>query len=379
LGAIVFTTPLSAYYFGTVSLIAPLSNLLALWAVSAAFMSGLIAALIGLVLPAAGVVPAFVAALPARYLLGLIPALGRIPFAAVTLSSVYYAFWLLFVYATACLYLLWRGEKRRPVFPACACAVVLCAAIFFTNVTFTTSSLVVSVLDVGQGQSIVLHSGKNIALVDCGGNGYDNAGDVAADYLQNLGRTSLDLLVLTHYHADHANGVAQLMDRLDVKAVALPDVEPDDELRLQIEALAKQEGAQIRYVTDTDELTLGEATLTLYAPLGDEDSNELGLSVLGTAGDFNILITGDMSSDIEARLVKYDNLPDIELLAAGHHGSKYATSEKLLNAVTPELAVISVGDNTYGHPADETLKRLVEDGIAVYRTDLNGTVTVTVP
>jgi len=379
LGAVILTTPLAAYYFGTVSLIAPLANLLALWAVTAAFIGGLAAALLGLALPIAGTAVAVIVAIPLRYLLLLVPALGRLPFAAVTLRSVYYALWLLFVYAVLCLYLLWRGEKKRPVLPLCACTAVLCAAIFFTNSTFTTRSLVVSVLDVGQGQSIALHSGSYAVLVDCGGNACDNAGDVAADYLQNLGRTSLDLLVLTHYHADHAGGVAQLMERLDVKAVALPDVEPGDALRLNVEALAKREGAQMWYITENDQIIMGEATLTLYAPLGGQGENELGLSVLCTAGAFDVLITGDMSDQIEARLVKYNRLPDIELLIAGHHGSKYATSETLLDAVTPETAVISVGDNTYGHPTDEVLTRLAQDNIAVYRTDLSGTVTIAIP
>ena len=89
------------------------------------------------------------------------------------------------------------------------------------------------------------------------------------------------------------------------------------------------------------------------------------------------LITGDMNDTVEKRLIKYGSLPDLELLVAGHHGSKYATSEELLLATKPELAVISVGYNTYGHPAPETLERLAAAGCAIYRTDWSGTVTVT--
>ena len=80
---------------------------------------------------------------------------------------------------------------------------------------------------------------------------------------------------------------------------------------------------------------------------------------------------------VEKRLIKYGALPDLELLVAGHHGSKYATSEELLLATRPELAVISVGYNTYGHPAPETLERLAAAGCAIYRTDWSGTVTIT--
>lgn len=84
-----------------------------------------------------------------------------------------------------------------------------------------------------------------------------------------------------------------------------------------------------------------------------------------------------MNSAVEHRLVKYGNLPDIELLVAGHHGSKYSTSEELLLETQPETAVISTGYNTYGHPAPETLERLAAAGCDIYRTDWSGTVTVT--
>ncbi|MCC8089852.1 MAG: DNA internalization-related competence protein ComEC/Rec2, partial [Oscillospiraceae bacterium] len=114
------------------------------------------------------------------------------------------------------------------------------------------------------------------------------------------------------------------------------------------------------------------------APLGAGETNEEGLSLLCTSGDFDVLITGDMDSTIERRLIKYGNLPDIELLIAGHHGSKYATSEELLAETLPEYAAISVGRNSYGHPADETLARLAEQGCAIYRTDRMGNITFTI-
>lgn len=377
LGAMVFTIPIAAYYFGMVSLLAPVTNLIAIPLVWAAFALGIAAALLGLIFPPAGILLAWCAALPLRLLLLFVPALAKFPYAAVTLSSPYYTFWLLFSYAVLALYLLWRGDKKRPILPVAAAAAVLCAAALFTRLSASYGSLTVTVLDVGQGQCVLLQSGGGAALADCGGGGAENAGDTAADRLHNLGRTSLDLLVLSHYDDDHVNGVPELFDRMEVKAVALPDVSPEDPNRLEIEALAAQEGAQVLYITERTEQSLGIAVLTLFPPQGGEGDNEKGLTVLGTAGDFDVLIPGDMGSETEARLIKYNHLPDIELLVVGHHGSKYSTSEAFLDAVTPEAAVISVGYNSYGHPAEETLERLGAHHIAVYRTDQNGTVTVT--
>ena len=135
--------------------------------------------------------------------------------------------------------------------------------------------------------------------------------------------------------------------------------------------------ADRRLVTDGAVAELGETTLRVFPPLGAGGSNEEGLSVLGSAGEFDVLVTGDMNAAVERRLVKYGNLPETELLVVGHHGSGYSTSGELLQTIQPQWAVISVGYNTYGHPAEETLARLAQYGCDIYRTDWSGTVTIT--
>jgi competence protein ComEC len=116
--------------------------------------------------------------------------------------------------------------------------------------------------------------------------------------------------------------------------------------------------------------------LTLFAPLGRGGGNEEGLAGLGSAGGFDVLVTGDMSAFVERMLVKYKDLPDGEVLVAGHHGSRYATSGELLAALKPEVAIISVGYNRFGHPAEEVISRLAAAGVSIFRTDDAGTVVV---
>ena len=118
--------------------------------------------------------------------------------------------------------------------------------------------------------------------------------------------------------------------------------------------------------------------LSRFAPVeGRGESNELGLTVLAGSGEFDALITGDMGGDTERRLLALTELPDLELLVAGHHGSAGSTTSELLETTGPELALISVGaGNRYGHPAQDTLVRLNDAGAAIYRTDLHGTILV---
>ena len=107
----------------------------------------------------------------------------------------------------------------------------------------------------------------------------------------------------------------------------------------------------------------------------ENSDNESGLCVLFQMENCAILITGDRNAFAERMLLRNIEIPDLDVLVVGHHGSKYSTGKELLEATKPETAIISVGENNpYGHPAQETLDRLIEFGCKVYRTDLHGTI-----
>lgn len=375
LSAMIFTVPLSGAYFGRFSLVAPLVNLVTNWSVTAAFVGGALSVVLGAVWLPLGQILAAVVGLPIRFFLWYAREASRLGLAAVDLDQGYYALWALFVYAVVLLYLLVPGKGKRPILPVCACVVTLCLSALLTVKTAQRQDLALTVLDVGQGQSVVVTSGPARALIDCGGT--LDPGDTAATYLQSTGGSYLDLLILTHFHEDHAGSVPELMDRVKIGAIAVPDVDRDSPLRQAIETKAAQQEIPLYYITQTSQVTLGQAQLTLYEPLEEEgSSNERCLAVLCALEDWQALITGDMPEEGEARLAAQKNLPDGELLVAGHHGSKYSTGEVLLSIFQPETAVISVGHNAYGHPTPETLARLTQAGAQVYHTDRHGTVTV---
>ncbi len=374
-GSMLLTVPLSALYFGRFSLVAPFANLLTSFSVSFIFLGGLTSVFLGSLIFPLGQALAALVGLPIRYFFFCSTQLSRLPLASIPVDSVYYLLWFLFAYGLLLLYLFYRAPTKRPILPLCACTVTLCLSLLLTAKTAQRGDLSLTALDVGQGQSVLLVSGSACAMVDCGGT--LTPGDTAATYLQSLGRSKLDLLILTHLHADHAGGVTELMGRVQISAIALPDVDADSPLRQEIEALAKAQGTSLHYITQTQTVSLGSATLTLFEPpAGGKDSNELCLSALCTTGNWDALITGDMPAEGEALLTQRHELPDLEALVVGHHGSKHSTGEAFLDALRPEIAVVSVGYNSYGHPAPETLTRLKAVGAAVYRTDENGTITL---
>ena len=180
--------------------------------------------------------------------------------------------------------------------------------------------------------------------------------------------------MLTHYDKDHVSGVMSLLARLPVDTLLLPEGEDNAGLQAAVLSAAEKCGVAARFITAEECLSFGEGTLTVYPPLGNEGDNERGLSILASTGKKDLLITGDMDTATEAKLLEAYDLPDLEALIVGHHGSKYATSQRLLETLEPETACISVGSNRYGHPTEETLLRLARQGCEVYRTDLHGTI-----
>lgn len=380
LGAMVFTTPLCAVYFNSLTLISPVSNLLCLWCVGLIFCGGLLAVALSFLWLPLGPVLAFVPGLLVRYLLWMAGLLARIPYHALYFSNPYLKYWLGLLYLLFGIAWLSREKgKRKWLLSAGLSAACLLYAVYLGSLRYAYGSLNAEVLDVGQGQSVILSSQGDFALTDCGSlNRWKDAGGIAAEALQSAGCRQLRYLLLTHYDYDHVSGVQGLLERVGAETLLCPPDGGDTDAQAAILAAAEAHGTEVRFITEETTLPLGEATLTVYPPLGDDSSNERGLVYLVSAGDYDLLITGDIDAEMERRLIERYDLPDIEALVVGHHGSKYSTSAELLDALRPETAFISVGSNSYGHPSDQAMERLAERDITIYRTDLQGDLRLSV-
>lgn len=372
--ATVFTLPLSAWYFGTISLIGPLANLCAVWAGSLAFGLGLVSCGLARISPALGEALARPVGGLLDWLMAVAQTLGSRTFAAVTLDNLYLRLWLAFLLVMVLLTALVSGLRQRPLLPLGATGALLMLALSLRMLSLSAVPLCVSVLDVGEGACTVFSSRGCYVAVDCGGY---QAGDVLADYLQSGGASRLALLAVTHYDADHVDGVEELLERIQVDTLLLPDVEDDTGTRQELEQLARAHGCYVSWVSgDTVTVGFGSARLTVYPPVDFGEDNAGCVSALCTWEDRAVLVTGDLEQEQEQLLLEREDIPELDVLVVGHHGSDTSTGAKLLSQLSPEIAVISVGSNSYGLPAPEVLERLADYRCNLFRTDENGTVTI---
>jgi len=369
LSAMSLITPLVAWYFGVVSLVGVLANLLTLWVISFIFYGIMLSCAAGWFVPAAGSVIASLFAWPIRYVLGTAKILASFPLAAVYTRSIYIVAWLVLCYLLLAIFLLMKNKQPGLLAGCAAFTLCLCLAASWAEPLLDGCRM--TVLDVGQGQSIILQSEGKTFLVDCGGSYDEDAADLAAETLLSQGIARLDGVIVTHYDRDHAGGVDYLLSRIPVDMIFMPDYEDAGETRTALEA---KMGERVNLVRTDQEIFYGSTLIRIFAPIIPDSGNESSLAVLFSAENCDILITGDRSDFGERMLLKSAEIPDIEVLVAGHHGSKHSTCEELLAATRPEIVVISVGDNPYGHPAPELLDRLKTYGCTVYRTDIHGNI-----
>ncbi len=368
LGAMSVTTPLCAAYFGSINILGVLTNLLTLWLVSFIFYGIMAACLLGALWLPLGIGISWVLSWPIRLVLWVTDMISRVPVSSVYTSSIYIVAWLIFAYILLTVFL--KTKKKHPVALTCCLLAGLVGAITCSWIEPRLDDFRFTSVDVGQGQCLILQNDGKYYMVDCGGDTGDQAADKASQLLLSQGIFRLDGLIITHYDEDHAGGASQLLSRIPADTIYLPVIEDENELR---DTLVQKYGDRICWVEN--DLVLNEAEMTIYPSADRNDANESSLCILFQPADCDILITGDRSEEGEQALMDHVTLPDLEILVAGHHGSRTSTSWELLNATRPEVVVISVGaNNRYGHPTWETLERLDLFGCGVYRTDLEGTI-----
>lgn len=253
------------------------------------------------------------------------------------------------------------------------------STIYDTEEETTTSpepvsqELTVHFIDVGQGDCTLITCGDDAMLIDAGDN---NQGTRIQNYIQHEGISKLKYVVCTHPDADHIGGMDVILYKFDCETIFMTDEEKDTATYRDVIDTMENKVYKKTLPVVGEQYQLGDAKFTIVAPSQmSDDSNNNSIALMLTHGKNTFLFTGDAEEDEESDIVKLDLPAGIDVYKAGHHGSKSSSSEELLNAVTPEYAVISCGEgNKYGHPHAQTLNNFRMMGIQVFRTDEQGTI-----
>ena len=275
-------------------------------------------------------------------------------------------------------------RKRRKVLFG-----ILCASLSFAVFLMAyrpAGNLTVTMLDVGQGDSIFLRGPKgNTYLIDGGSSDVEELGKYRMEpFLKSQGVASLDYVFVTHGDTDHYSGIEEMLIRQNVgvkiRRLVLPSNWKKDDALVRLAQIAKEAGVSIVMIDAGKCIKEGDLQLECIQPSSSDHhlSGNAGSLVLSVAfGEFSMLCTGDVEAKGEGALTKRLTGREYTVLKVAHHGSKQSSSEAFLRAAQPEIAIISAGeDNSYGHPHQETLKRLKVIGCKIFETVRNGAITL---
>lgn len=262
--------------------------------------------------------------------------------------------------------------------------VLLCMSVFTTTCTLkvadvipgVSSKLSVQFLDVGQGDCIFvkLPDGQSM-LIDAGNNA---DGEKIVEFIKNQGTEKIDFLIGTHPHADHIGGMDDVINQFEVGKIYMPAVTANTRTFEEVLEAIKNKGLKIDTVKAGVVVLDGDVKAEFISPAGEsyEEINDYSAVLKLTYGEKTFLFAGDSEYAAEKEMLESYEI-DSDVLKVAHHGSSSSTHKAFLGAVSPEYAIISVGEgNDYGHPHKNLIKRLEDIDTTVFRTDLNGTITM---
>lgn|GEM_PF-380990 len=377
IGAQVAVVPLLLTTFGEVPLGSVPANIVAVPAAAVAAVLSFLGALLALAHVELGAPLFWLAGGPARVVLASAHGFAGVGGVADVARPV-----TVVALVAGCGWVLTRPGSRSARWSAAvtACAVLLAGMPMLGGVV-SPRTMVVTAIDVGQGDAFLIETPEVRILVDAGGD------DTAARWLRRHGRRHLDLVVVTHPHLDHVGGVPEVLRRVRVDAVwyrPLPTELPE---AAEVIEVARERGVPIRGPVAGEVVALDDVLLeVLHPPPGrpyrwsGSELNDTSIVVRATHGRQRVLATGDVEVAAQGDLLSTsgDQLR-AELLTVPHHGAA-TTDPAFLAAVAPRVGLIGVGaDNPYGHPHPDIVAVLEHIGAEVRRTDLEGTVRVTVP
>jgi competence protein ComEC len=385
-------TPILIFYFNYISMINILLNVLAVPIAFLITLAGFVAVIVGIIFQPLSI---FIFA-ASYYLIKVLYFISEksllLPFAGFNIPSLgWYSYMIYYLGASVLIEDFWKykslGFKRKY---KAVIAIGICLVIFIN--LMPSSSMKIYYLDVGQGDSSVIKTPNNkVIVVDGGGSGEweksnFNVGEkLTLPALRHLGIWQIDTVIVSHIHDDHLGGVISILESYKVKRVMLPDSDKYGEGEFtsanfeKLKAICKAKKISVIYLKGHSSIKVSKnVELSVLAPDEpyiqgtDSDVNNSSMVFKLRYKEFDALFTGDIQAEAELRLLDKDIQCDV--LKVAHHGSPYSSTEYFIELADPEVSIISVGRNNYGHPSEEIIERLKQNESQVYRTDLSGAV-----
>ena len=286
--------------------------------------------------------------------------------------------------------LLADSKNRKKLFDKLKIPGVLSIAVMIGGVFLLGAApgedFYVTMLSVGQGDCVLVHTknGRNL-LFDGGSGDINNVYSKRVEpYLKSKGIRKIDAVLISHTDKDHIAAVSDMIEKGNIRVsnVVLPDIDDEyrDEAYRGIEISAKNKGITLSYAAGGFEITEGEYSVKCLYPGKNEgfsDINSLSGVFRFEYKDFSMLFTGDITEEAERKMLRDGKVEQVTVLKVAHHGSNYSSCDEFLTAAAPELAIISCGvNNRYGHPGAKTIERLNTHSIPYKVTAASGAITL---
>ncbi len=383
LSANILILPITIYEFNTIPINSIISNLLAGPLLGICIILGMFTVIISIVCFPVSKLIAFPLQIILKILIKIIELISKIPFGNYTVKTP----WFIVVFLTYAIIATLIYNKKRITKILTMITLIIFIVMQVCAFINIDGKLKIYFIDVGQGDSMLVKTvrGKNI-LIDGGGSkdpDYDIGEKILVPYLLDRRIKTLDYVIISHFDEDHATGVAQILGKIDVSSIILTRQLEENDIYRHILSIAKEKKIKLIYVKEGDVLKIGGIKISIIHPenklMINNPMNNNSIVCKVEYNSFSMLLTGDIEMEAEELILRKNINLKADVLKVAHHGSKTSTTGEFLKAINPKVALIGVGkNNNFGHPSNEVIQRLKENGTRIYRTDENGEISITV-
>lgn len=398
LSAQIILLPIMWYYFNNISFISILTNLLVGPFVGIITVLGLVMYFLSLIYMPIGKLISYCLYVLISLIILISKCCSKVPFGNIILPTP--SLFLILIYYLV-LYLVIQKLKskinkikekyKKENYKITQLVKLIVSALVITQmilIILPKNYIEVNIIDVGQGDSTLIKTNNGNILIDGGGSenrNYDVGKQILLPYLLDNTNGTIDILFISHFHDDHAEGCLTVLENLKVKKIVIGTQPQKTDLYERLLNISKKKNIPVITLSKEETIKLGKASFLILYPNQNlqikEDLNNNSLVIRMDYYNVSMLFTGDIEKETEKILIEEysqkESRLDVDILKVAHHGSKSSSGKEFLKQVSPKLSLISLGvDNKFGHPHEEVINRLIEIKTKIYRTDEKGEISM---